>query len=269
MCNTHHILAITVLLCFGTNSHIALAQRSSAEQQVETPFKSSSELTVYKTYQEAISASGNRLISINQNSRIYSGYSILPFGNRNKAVAEAMRNAGKSHDLSFLVFTDKMQFFPGEAPPPGSFIGGDYYVYRILSFQYIELTTENLMNEIKIHTIHPIGDISREHIKALVDIAKDPAFSSLTSEYKTIIRNNNNENFDGFALPGLIELIQFHEGKSCVDDLLRWAKFHKNPQARLGAYNALIRLGKFSEVEEILKSEENNSIKDAVKRSLI
>jgi len=253
----------------GTNSPLALAQASSSAQQTETSQEALPRLTVYGNYKEALAASGGRLLSIDKNSRLYSGYSLLPFGSRNKAMAEAMSNAAKSPDLSFLVFEDRKQTFPAEAPPPGSFMGGVYYVYRVLPVRFVELTADNLLNEIKAHATTRISDISRQHIKALVDIAKDPAFRTLTSEYRNIVRGANDERFDGFALPSLIGLIELHEGKNCVDDLLRWAKFHKNPQARLGSYTALIALGKISEVEEILKSEENRAVKEAVKKALI
>lgn len=260
---------LVVVLFLGANSTFAIAQVSSPIQVTETSQKGLPSLAVYANYKDALAGAGDRLLSISKNSRLYSGYSLLPFGSRNKAVAEAMSNAAKSTDLSFLVFADGQQTYRAEAPPPGSFMGGVYSVYRILPVQYIELSADNLLNEIRTHATTRIGDISPQHINVLVDIAKNLAFRTLTNEYRNIIRSANDENFDGFALPSLIGLIEHHEGKSCVDDLLRWAKFHKNPQARLGSYTALIALGKLSEVEEILRSEENRAVKEAVKKALI
>jgi hypothetical protein len=44
---------------------------------------------------------------------------------------------------------------------------------------------------------------------------------------------------------------------------------NKNSVVRLAAYLGLIQFGKTSEVEEILKSEADNSVKEKVQKNLI
>jgi hypothetical protein len=152
-------------------------------------------------------------------------------------------------------------------------MGGTFWVYRVIPIRFVPLTSENLLAEIKAHaTSHPLegrANFLAPHMKLLAEIARDPAYGSLTSEYRAIIRAANDEHIDGYAMASLIGLLDLHEGKGCTEDLLRWAKHHKNSQVRLASYRALISQGKHSEVEEILKSEENKAIKEAVGKELI
>lgn len=266
--------SLTKLIAIGLLSTSSLALSGDDTVPVSQSKVLTTEATiklpaVYTLYKDALAAANGRLLTIDREWPTYSGYSLLPFGSKNKAIAEAMSKATKSKDSYFLVATDSSQTFPANEPPPGSFMGGVYSVYRIVPIRYIDLTSESLATEIKAHATTRVGDISRQHINALINSAKDPSFRSLTSEYRDIIRKNNDEHIDGFAFTSLIGLIEYHEGKACTDDLLRWAKFHKHPQARLGALMSLISLGRLSEVEEILKSEENSAVKDAVKKALI
>jgi hypothetical protein len=252
---------------------IAVSQETGSTQTNVQSTVATQKPVVYDKYQDAAAAANGQLLSIDRSAATYSGYSVMPFGNRKKSVDEALTSAAKSPNSNFLVIADGRQVYGPDAPPPGSFWGGTYWVYRLLPIKYVALTGENLLAEIRAHaTSRPMDgsvNLSLPHIQALAEIAKDPAYGSLTTEYRAIIRGANDERIDGYAMPSLIGLIAFHEGKNCTDDLLRWAKYHKNSQARLASYRVLISQGKQSDVEEILKLEENKAVKEAVKKELI
>ncbi|MFN4264424.1 MAG: hypothetical protein ACK4F8_01605 [Aquabacterium sp.] len=251
---------VSALALCALSVPIATSSQTQDEQQ---------QLTVYATYLDAVQSAGKKLLSIHKGSSYYTGYSLLPFGSREKAVKEALGFAAKSTDTVLIVTFDATETYRPEAPPPGSFMGGVYSVYRLLPIKYIDLTTQTLLTEIKAHVGLRITQISEQHIKYLTDVARSPDYKGLTPEYKALVRAGNNEYSDGFALSRLVQLIELHEGKSCAEELIRWAKFHKNSQVRHGAYTSLISLGKHAEVEEILKTEENKAVKQSVQDALI
>lgn len=186
----------------------------------------------------------------------FSGYSFKLFGSRDKAYAEALDKVKNSNTPFVYLSSDSVQKFLDKAPP-GSIGGGDYYVVTFSPLTFINLTPESLITEIKTYGASGY----------LIDYAKKSEFKNLTKNYREIIRAKNDESSAG--LYDLTQLIVLHEGKSCADDLIKWSKFHKNPGVRLASYLGLIQFGKTSEVEEILKSEADNSVKDKVQKNLI
>ena len=64
-------------------------------------------------------------------------------------------------------------------------------------------------------------------------------------------------------------MIALQDGASAGDDLVKWAKYHKNATVRLEACLGLIDMGRSNEVEEILKSEQNARVKTSVQQHLI
>lgn len=163
------------------------------------------------------------------------------------AVAEAKR----STELSFYI--DKSY---DEKVTSWGVSGITQHVTILKPFSIVDLTPESLLAEIK---------VSKDSY--LFDYAKKAEFKTLTKEYKEIVRARNYETADGQEI--LVQIIVLHEGKDCIDNLMRWSRSHQNSGARLASYLGLIQLGKASEVEEILKSEASASVKSKVQKALI
>ncbi len=99
------------------------------------------------------------------------------------------------------------------------------------------------------------------------ELAQQQEYKGLTKGYREIIRAKNDETTRGLAL--LVRLIALHDGKTSGDDLVKWAKYHRNAEVRMASDLALIEFGRGAEVEEILKTEPNHEVKEKVQKSLI
>jgi len=225
-------------------------------------------LTVFPTYKAAASSSNGRLLHIDMRANLSSGYSGSLFDERKKAVAAAEKRARNTRSRYFLVFRDGRQNFPASKPPPGKLMGGIYYVYQLLPIDYIELTPGNLLAEIKSH-LQVSFELSREHVLNLFEVARNDKHKSLIKEYKKIVRDNNKETLANDALPQLVPLIASLEGKASANDIMKWAKYHKNPGVRVAAYTTLVELGKVQDVEKMLQNEKNQKVKEMVEQKLI
>jgi hypothetical protein len=240
----HSLALVSALVVF---QHAQVVQ---AEEPAISSFKA------FKNYGEAVAFYRDKGQLPHPTGKVYSGYSLEPFGSRSKALAEAQENAVKAGVTTVIITQDFKRNY--DTPPPGSKWYGTFNVISMEAIVPVDATPENLLAEIQKNPA-----VTTYYF----DLAKKPEFKGLTKGYREIIRTKNDENASG--LPLLIQLIVLHDGKSCGDDLLRWAKYHKNANARLAAYLGLIEFGRTAEVEEALKSEPNNEVKVKVQKSLI
>lgn len=238
--------------------------------QAEDIAKSSAQ--VFNSYPDAVKFAEEKGKILHLAGKQFSGYSLLPFGSRKKAYAEAQEKVETNKESMAYISVDRELHFAGDNPPPGSFTGGIYQVITLNIVSLLDLSSENLLNEIQSADLNNYG--LKDHLldnyrlkDHLLGYAKKAEFKDLSKNYREIIRARNNASSNG--LYDLTQLIVLHEGKSCADDLIKWSKFHKNPGVRLASYLGLIQFGKTSEVEEILKSEADNSVKDKVQKNLI
>ncbi len=225
-------------------------QLAQADESAKPPFK------VFKTYNEAVAfykASGQMP---HATGNVFTGYSLEPFGSAAKAMAEAQEKAQKG-GISAAVITENDQH-TYDRPPPGTRWYGTYNVVALGAITPVAATPENLLVEIQRNP---------ENAGHFFDLAQQAEFKTLTKDYRDIVRAKNDETTRGLGL--LVRLIAFHDSKACEDDLVRWAKFHKNADVRLASDLALIQFGRANEVEEILKTEPNNEVKSKVQKSLI
>ena len=235
--------ALLVLFSFFT-------QLAQADESTKPAFK------VFKTYGEAIAfykASGQLP---HGTGNVYTGYSLEPFGSSAKALAEAQEKAQKA-GINAAVITENDQH-TYDRPPPGTHWYGTYDVVALGAIAPVAATPENLLAEIQRNP---------ENAGHFYDLAQQADYKALTKDYRDIVRAKNDENTRGLAI--LVRLIVFHDGKACGDDLAKWAKYHKNAEARLASDLALIQFGRASEVEEIMKTEPNREVKEKVQKSLI
>lgn len=212
-------------------------------------------IQVFKNFGEVFSFFKDKRKLPHITGKQYSGYSLLPFGSRKKAWVDAQTNAEKDGVSFAVITTDGEQAF--DTPPPGSSWFGNFSVIRLDAITPVDLSSDNLIAEIKINGIAYYSEV-----------AKNPEFKGLTKDYREIIRANNYERAQQ-SLSGLVQLIALHDGKGSGDDLLKWAKYHKNAGVRLAAYLGLIEFGRTAEVEEVLKSESDYEVKVKVQKSLI
>ena len=176
---------------------------------------------VFKKAQDAISFAEEKGKILHPIDKQFNGYSLQPFGSREKAYAEALEKAEKSGESFLYVAADRDAQF--SSPPPGSFMSGTYRVITFNSVSMLDLTAENLLSELKYGAFHA----------HLLGYARKAEFKDLTKNYREMIRAGNYEKDSG--LGDLTQLIILHEGKSCADDLIKWSKFHKNSAVRLAS----------------------------------
>lgn len=231
--------------------------------------ESNDPIHIYGKYEDAVAAAHGRLLILNNDSPVASGYSLLPFGSKQKAVNEATKKAAKLSNHDYLAYEDHEVTFSANTPPPGSFMGGVYYVYRIIGISYVTPTSAALLEQIKSNLVMSAGDLSYMHAQYLADTASNPVYSGLTPMYEGLIRENNSEYIKSAMLPKLVKLIALHEGAASTEEIKRWAKYHKNSEVRLSAYLALLDLGKTADVEDLLKTEDNSAIKEKIQSKLI
>jgi len=225
-------------------------QLAQADEPAKSTFK------IFKSYGEAVAFYKDKGQLVHNTGDVFMGYSLEPFGSRDKAMAEAQEKAQKANASAVIISQDFRRTY--NTPPPGTSWYGTYNVIGLAGITPVEATPANLLSEIQ-HNPGVVG--------FYFELAKKPEYKSLTKDYRDIIRTKNDENTQGMS--HLVRLIAFHDGKACGDDLLKWVKYHKNPEVRLASYLALIEFGRTAEVEETLKTEANNDVKAKVQKSLI
>ncbi len=224
-------------------------QMAQADEPEKPAFK------VFKTYGEAVAFYKNSG-QLPHGGGVFIGYSLEPFGSRDKALAEAEEKAEKSGASAGFITQDGRHTY--NTPPPGTHWPGTYNMVSLAALTPIPANPANLLAEIQRNP---------ENAGHFYDLAQQPEYKALTKDYREIVREKNDEHTRGLAL--LVRLIAFHDGKACGDDLVKWAKYHKNADVRLASDLALIQFGRGAEVEEILKTEPNNEVRSKVQKSLI
>lgn len=229
---------------------IARVRLAQADEPANAPFKT------FKTLGEAVSFYKDKGQIPHGTGNVYTGYSLEPFGSRTKALAEAEEKAQKAGISAGLITQDAQRTY--NTPPPGTKWYGTYDVVSLGAITPVEATPENLLAEIQRNP---------EGAYYLQELAKQPTYKGLTKAYRDIIRTRNEENARG--IDALVRLVAFHDGKVAGDDLIKWAKYHKNADVRMASDLALIEFGRAAEVEEILKTEQNREVKEKIQKSLI
>jgi hypothetical protein len=225
-----------------------------------------SDLRIFKTYQEVVGASDRRIPSFDRGFPYFDGYSLKPFRPRQAAFDEAVEKAKKAKASSVLIVIDRDQQFPGSSPPPGSLSGGVYNVVGLAPVSYIEPTVPNLLTEIRRHVFQ--GSMS-EHVDYLFILAGDPQYREAVPDLKTIIKSERSENLPANASAGLVSAIVNQESAAAADDLIRWSKYHKNPGIRLASYLGLLKIGRTKDVEDLVRNEPDKKVRAQVERKLL
>jgi hypothetical protein len=233
-------------------------------------FKKSNEVT-------SQAKENNKLIHFGKFARGFS-YA-LNFNSRKKAFDEALSNAITAGFTSvYEVSNQDVNYDPA---PPGSYMPGLYSVATLLEITFLDINPENLIIELTNGLQNSLQNgnggyesnkFGTDYVKSLFELAAKPEHKGLSGKYKEIIRANNSDHGRSTLsqqLGELTDIIVLQEGNDCANDLIRWAKFHKDNGVRLSAYLNLVKLGKVSEIEEMLKTEVNPEIKDTVQKNLI
>ena len=266
-------------------SLLFISQTVLADEPAKVDFQS------FKSFGDAVVLFKDKGKLPKLSGNIYSGYSLLPFGSRKKAWADAQSNAEKDGVSVVVISTDgEREYEPGNIPPGASWYG-TFAVITLSAVTPVDLTQASLLDAIK-----------SNGVGYFMETAKKPEFKGMTKDYREIVRANNNpepeqgrrpimscsentnynlhlkhgneinrdfnlEKVEGLSC--LTQLITLHDGKTSGDDLLKWAKYHKNANVRLQAMLGLIEFGRTAEVEEVLKTETNNEVKTKVQKNLI
>lgn len=169
----------------------------------------------------------------------YSGSSLLPFGSRDKAIAEAKANAQKSPLKAFVMTYDQ------EERIQTMLLSGVGRVIRLRGVVLVDRTPENALR--LINTVYP-----RSAGSALETLLKSPLFATTVPRMKEVLRQDRPH---GVSLPILVGAVSAQEGKAASEDLKKWAKYHTDDQVRYQAYLGLISIGELDFVETTLPSE--------------
>lgn len=225
------------------------------------------DVRVYRTYAEAAAAGEGKIPSLGDGIPYFDGYSLKPFRPKQAAFDEAVEKARKARSTTLLVVIDKDQQYPSTSPPPGSFAGGVYNVVGLAPVAYLEPTTENLLSELRLHVYS--AATPPEHVALLLKLASEPQHRAAVPELKALVRQERSERMPASASAGLVEAVVAQESAAAADDLIRWCKYHKNPDLRLASYQALLKMGRTKDVEDLLRNEPDKKVRAQVERKLL
>lgn len=169
----------------------------------------------------------------------YAGSSLLPFGSRDKAIAEAKANAQKSPLKAFVMTYDQ------EERIQTMLLSGVGRVIRLRGVALVDRTPDNALR--LINAVYP-----RTAGSALETLLKSPLFATTVPRMKEILRQDRPH---GVSLPVLVAAVSAQEGKAASEDLKKWAKYHADDQVRYQAYLDLISIGELDFVEATLPLE--------------
>ncbi len=262
MKNMKHLLS-AVIACTTLLANPTLAQdKPVAAQPGDQP-------QVNRNYKDLVgSIATEQMPILTEGLPVYVGYALKPFRSRDDAMKEALGKAAKSGRTTLLALADREQTYPATNPPPGSFSGGVYAVVALTPIQVQTVTPDLLFSELKRH-IFSSQSVVTEHSQWLLQriVADKPA--GAPDELKALIRSVRAEQMNALLAEQLVQSVFLLTDSSSGEDMLRWAKFHKNSGARQASLLALIKLGRIKEVEEALKTEVDRKVKATVERQLI
>lgn len=226
-------LSVVSPLVFGEESPVPQPASPTAAAPSETP------ATFYLTWEILFAAYPDKLAI--PGGPEYAGSSLLPFGSRDKAIAEAKANAQKSPLKAFVLTYDQ------EERIQTMLLSGVGRVIRLRGVALVDRTPENALR--LINTVYP-----RTAGAALETLLKSPMFATTVPRMKEILRQDRPH---GVSLPVLVAAVSAQEGKAASEDLKKWAKYHADDQVRYQAYLGLISIGELDFVETTLPSEKN------------
>lgn len=211
---------------------------------------------------------GDRLIALASPEETLFGYAIAaPFKTNEGAFDDIRKLATARGVKQVLVLQATTQIFPGDKPPPGGFLGGVYHVVRALPFGFVPMTKEAITEQLRraLLATRP----AKEHFQYALTLARQDRHRDIGADLRLLLRGELAQGADSQMVSQICETIVHHEGDAAADDMLKWAKFHKNFGARLCAYKALMKAGRTRDVEEVLRSEPDKALKSRIERSLL
>jgi hypothetical protein len=175
-------------------------------------------------------------------------------------------------DSAAVVLSDTTEVFSGNAPPPGGFMGGDYYVVLLGAVSFTDPTPANVLAEIRTELFDfnaKSRGVMLQNVTALIGRTSEPAFAGVTSNFPDLIRDPRAVSFPPLIAQALIEAVGAHPPVDFDDQLLRWAKYHKHPTVRLVSMRLLVQRGHRDEVEPLLANEPDPQVKAAISQLLL
>ena len=231
---------------------------------------------IYEGIEDAADHANGKLVVINDWSNDLSGFSLGPFGNKMNGVNQAWSAARSSGLTAFLVSFSGYRSFP-QKPPPGNLLPGSYYVLTLQPISFADETPQNVVDSLnrQISADSPQGTGGgrrreyNDYIAYLFKIAKTYDYKTLSGPCGTAIKGSATN----IALIGLagqcMEIMAQNDAIASQDKFVRWAKYHPMSKVRLAAFKALIAINRQDLADDILKTEPNEEVRDAVSKLML
>lgn len=226
---------------------------SGAQEAAPAQAASQEEPKFYLSY-SALVKDAKGLLPIEQGPE-FEGSSLLPFGSRDKAIAEAKEKARKS-DFKIFVLTHDAE------ERQTRLITGIYRVVRMRGVALLEPTPENIVQLLE------RGIISNTLSGLLIDTLQQPKYTVLIPQLKAMVRADTDTTGSGFPIQMIVRSLASLDGKNLVNDFKTWAKYHRISAVRLESLYALIQLGELDHVENAMATETDKSLKFMVDERL-
>lgn len=254
--NYSYVKSIFVLMSIAYGGFISAEEVTPSSEPV-AQVEVSQSIQVFNNINDLrSSARQNKTIYFYEGEQ-YSGSSLLPFGSRASALAEAKEKADGSRFKDFLITRD------GEKTMTTFLISGIHHVITIRAISFVEASPENV-SKIVIE-----NRVTADLAPQLVAFIEGAEYEKYVSQFKDVIKSGADKG-DGFLLPALVSVVAKSEGKDAVEDLKKWSKYHKGLGVRGNSYQALLDLGEVDYVEEIIKGEKNadtrNKVEDKIRK---
>jgi hypothetical protein len=231
---------------------LLLALIASPIQAIHAEEQTPSSAQIFNNPDEAIDfvIKNGKLFTLNDE---VVGTSDALVGSRENALQEAKSHLSTQYGYVLPFKQQVMKTWFGQAMQ---------YVATIQQFSIIDVTPDNLVSGIG----STVG--YNKYSRYLMELAKKPEQKPLTAKYKEYIRGHNTD--DRLSSMGtMVDLIVLHEGKECGEDLKKWIKYHKSTSVRKASYLALMNMGRSKDVEEVLQTESNPSLKDEIQKNFL
>lgn len=238
--------AIAVALISGASTP------SKAQEVAPTPAMTHEAPRFYPSY-SALIKEANGFLPIEQGPE-FAGSSLLPFGSRDKAVAEAKEKALKSDFKTFVITHDQVE------KRPDLMMG----VHRIKMRGVVLLdpTPDNVI------LLLENGKISNALSELLSKTLQQPKYAALVPQLKAMVRADIDATRSGFPVQMIVRSLAAIDGKNLIGDFKTWAKYHRISAVRLESFYALIQQGELDHVENAMATEADISLKFMVDERL-
>lgn len=185
----------------------------------------------------------------------FEGSSLLPFGSRDKAIAEAKDKARKS-DFKLFVLTHDVE------ERQSRLITGIYRVVKLRGVVLLEPTPDNIIKLLE------NGRISNALSELLSKTLQQPKYAALIPQLKAMVRADIDTTRSGFPVQMIVRSLAAIDGKNLIGEFKAWAKYHRISAVRLESFYALIQQGELDHVENALATEADVSLKFMVDERL-